>query len=236
MRTHQAETLPPGAISARPRTNGKGGRKAAHRDGARIAKTKSRGIPLSWYPVLARPWSHSLAGPVEARGILAMAFGLLALSCSWNSPTVLARAFALYAIVAAAAAMVAGLRVSSRSLLFVALVDALTGTFLLLPGALGQLELPHLVGAWAMLTGVLDMFAAGAFRRTEGTQWLQGGAGGVSILLGMAAGTLSGTGDANVLGGWMGAMTLLFGVLCVAEAARESVRPVSAIERRRRRA
>jgi uncharacterized membrane protein HdeD (DUF308 family) len=205
-----------------------------HRGRDRIGEPKSRSLASSWSSVFARPWRHSLAGPVAARGILAMAFGVFALSGSWGSPAGLARAFALYAIAGAAAALVAGLRVFSRSLLFVALVNALTGGLVLLPGALGELELPHLVGAWAMLTGVLDMFAAGAFRRTEGTEWFQGGAGGVSILLGMAAGTLSGAKNAIVLGGWLGAMSLLFGVLCVAAAARESVRPVT-VQRRKRR-
>jgi uncharacterized membrane protein HdeD (DUF308 family) len=176
----------------------------------------SGGVSSRW--VKGRPWRDSVGGPMATRGILAIAFGILALSGSWISTAALETGFAVYLVLAAAAALVTGLRVNSRPLLFVALADSLIGALLFMPGALGDLELPHLIGAWAMLTGILEMFAAGAFRRSPATKWFHASAGVASILLGVIVGAVPGF-DSAATGGWLGALSVFFGVLCLAAAA-----------------
>jgi uncharacterized membrane protein HdeD (DUF308 family) len=192
-----------------------GGRLGGSRPGERGLREKAGAAG----PILARPRRPALGGPMAVRGVFAIAFGFFAFSGAWISATGLARGFTLYAVVAAAAALVAGSRVRSRSLVLVAVVNLLTGFLLVLPGGLGDLELPHLVGAWAMLTGILEVFAAGAMRRLPGIEWIQASAGGMSILLGIALGALSGF-TTSGLAGSLGAMSVLFGVLCIAAAAR----------------
>ena len=161
----------------------------------------------------------AIARPMAWRGIFAILFGIFAVSGAWGSTRVLAFVFGVYAGLEAFAALMSGLGLRNRSLVILAVIDSLTGAFFVLQPELQLLTFSYVVGAWAMLTGILEMFAAGAFRRSFETKRMQAGAGAVSIALGFGLGIYPELSPAS-LAGWLGATMLLFGCLSVLAAAR----------------
>jgi uncharacterized membrane protein HdeD (DUF308 family) len=161
----------------------------------------------------------AIARPMAWRGIFAILFGIFALSNAWGSTGALALVFGIYAALEALAALMAGLRLKNRSLVLLAVVDSLTGAFFLLRPELKLLTFSYVVGAWAMLTGVLEVLASGAFRRSRPTQRVQAAAGFTSIALGVGLGIYPELG-ARDLAGWLGATMVVFGCLCVLAASR----------------
>jgi uncharacterized membrane protein HdeD (DUF308 family) len=162
------------------------------------------------------------------RGIFAILFGLFAVSGAGDSPGALALMFGIYVAFEAVAALMTGLALGNRSLVLLAVVDSLTGALFLLLPALPLITLSYVLGAWAMLTGVLEVFAAGAFKRSRKTERAQAGAGVVSIALGFALGIYPEL-AAPDLAGWLGAAMMLFGCLCILAAARVRFDPASVV-------
>ena len=152
------------------------------------------------------------------RGACALAFALWALQPGVRRESV-AAALGLYAVAEALPALIAGLRIGSRSLVILAIVDSLTGSLLLLRPGIGHLAFVYVAGAWAMLTGILEMFAAGAFRASSRTEWLQASAGGVSVVLGLVLGIFPSL-PAGALPRVLGVAILLTGGLTLGVAGR----------------
>jgi len=161
----------------------------------------------------------AIARPMAWRGIFAILFGIFALSGAWGSTGALALVFGIYAAFEALAALMSGLGLKNRSLGIRAVVDSLTGAFFLLQPELKLLTFSYIVGAWAMLTGVLEVIAAGALRRSRPTQRVQAAAGFTSIALGVGLGIYPELGPKD-LAGWLGATMVFFGSLCLLAAAR----------------
>jgi uncharacterized membrane protein HdeD (DUF308 family) len=164
-------------------------------------------------------YREAIARPMAWRGIFAILFGLFAVSGARRSPAALALAFGVYASLEAVAALMTAIGLENRSLILLAVVDSLTAAFILLMPDLPLITLSHVLGAWAMLTGVLEVFAAGALKRSRKTERAQAGAGVVSIALGFALGIYPELAPAD-LAGWLGAAMMLFGCLCILAAAR----------------
>lgn len=168
---------------------------------------------------MARHW-YTLA----IRGVLAILFGILA----FLAPGVFAATFALlvgaYFLVDGLLALVAAVRFGHRDNRWWALL--LEGVFGLLAGIVTFLNplgtavaLVYLVGAWALITGVMEIVAAVQLRRViHGEFWLVV-AGIVSVALGLALFAHPGTG---ILAGAfiIGAYALVFGIALVALAFR----------------
>ncbi len=158
------------------------------------------------------------------RGVLAILFGILA----FLAPGVFAATFALlvgaYFLIDGILALIAAARFGHRDNRWWPLV--LEGAFGLLAGILTfrnplatAVGLVYLVGAWALITGVMELVAAAQLRRViQGEGWLIL-AGVVSVALGLALFAHPGTG---VLAGafLIGAYALVFGVALVALAFR----------------
>jgi len=172
----------------------------------------------------------SIARPMAWRGIFAILFGVFAVSGAWGTPRALALVFGIYAAFEALAALMTGFSLKNRSLVVLAGVDSLTGAFFLLLPDLPLITFSHVLGAWAMLTGVLELFAAGALKRSRKTERAQAGAGVVSIALGFGLGIYPELGPAQ-LAGWLGATMMIFGCLCILAAARVRFGPASAVSR-----
>jgi drug/metabolite transporter (DMT)-like permease len=175
-------------------------------------------------------YRETIARPMAWRGIFAILFGLFAVSGALGAPSALALVFGLYAAFEALAALMTGLGLKNRSLVVLAVVDSLTGAFFLLNPDLPLFTFSHVVGAWAMLTGVLELFAAGALRRSRKTERAQAAAGVVSVALGFVLGIYPELGPAD-LAGWLGAAMMLFGCLCILAAARVRFGPASVVSR-----
>jgi len=153
------------------------------------------------------------------RGACAILFGLFAISGAWSSTAGLAVAFGIYGAFEALGALVAGRRSGNPALLWIAAADGLAATFFLLRHDLGVLTFSYAVGAWAMLTGILELVSAAAIRDSRTTRRAQKAAGIVSIALGFGLGVYPELGPAE-LAGWLGATMILFGCFCILAAAR----------------
>lgn len=173
-------------------------------------------------------YREAIARPMAWRGIFAILFGLFAVSGAWGSPAALALAFGVYASFEAIAALMTAIGLENRSLILLAVVDSLTAAFFLLLPDLPLITLSYVLGAWALLTGVLEVFAAGALKRSRKTERAQAGAGVVSIALGFALGIYPELAPAD-LAGWLGAAMMLFGCLCILAAARVRFGPASVV-------
>ena len=164
-------------------------------------------------------YREKFAGAMAWRGILAMIFGLYAFSRAWDSTRGLALAFGVYVALEALAAFAAGVSLKNRSLLVIAAVDSATVAFFLLATEPGLLTFSHVLGAWAMLTGILELFAAGALRRSPAAERAQAAAGIVSIALGVGLAVFPELGPGD-LAGWLGSMMTLYGCFCTLAAAQ----------------
>lgn len=171
-------------------------------------------------PLLGRHLRReTLSRPMAWRGGCAILFGVFAFSRTWNSTQALVLAFGVYAAFEALAAFLAAFGLRNRPLAVIAAVDAIAAASFLFGPAPPLLTFSHVLGAWAMLTGILELFAAGALRRPLRTERAQAAAGVVSILLGIGLGIFPELGSAE-LAGWLGATMILFGCFCVLAAAR----------------
>jgi uncharacterized membrane protein HdeD (DUF308 family) len=149
------------------------------------------------------------------RGILAIAFGLLAVSVATESGGALAFVFATYAMLDSIGALATALTLRNRFSFGIAILDALAGGYVLLVSPPEPVSLAHVIGAWAMATGILELFAAGAPRRNPEVRMRA--AGVVSLLLGLILAIWPDM-PLTSTAGWTGAMLLSFGCLCLVAA------------------
>lgn len=175
---------------------------------------RTAGADASAYPgsVVRRRLSVVLA----VRGVLAIAFGILALV--WPGVTLLALAllFAAYTLVDGVGMIAGGLgaeRDRGRRWAYVlagalGIVAGLLAA--LLPG-LTVLLLVVLAGCWALVTGVLEIAAAVRLRHHPATAWPTGLVGLVSVVAGVVVLVLPGVG-ALALATVLGTYALVAGV------------------------
>jgi uncharacterized membrane protein HdeD (DUF308 family) len=168
---------------------------------------------------LARNW-----WALAIRGVAAIIFGLLALFMPGVTLAALILLFGAYAIVDGVFNLVAALRgrVEERSRWLLSLeglvsIGAGIAAFTL-PG-LTALVLLYVIGAWAVITGILEIVAAIRLRDEIPNEWWLVAGGVVSVIFGVllfaapAAGAL-----ALVL--WIGIYAIVFGALLVGLAFR----------------
>ena len=129
---------------------------------------------------------HRLALLLEVRGLLAVAFGVVVLA--WPGITLLALAivFAVYVLADAIGMLVSGVetRGSRRwSYVLAGVVGLIAGLAAAFWPGVTVLVLVLWAGAWAVVTGVLEI--AGAVRRAGSGRWLIALAGVLSIVAGL---------------------------------------------------
>lgn len=168
--------------------------------------------------VLTRNW-----WALALRGVVAIAFGVVAFLRPGLTLEIFVLLFAVYAIVDGIFAIVGGVYAAEQHerswpLFVEGLLDVAAGVIILLWPGLSLLVFVIFVGAWAVVTGIALLIAAFRLRRLHG-EWLLVVNGLVSLLLGTyflffpIAGVI-------VLAWWIGIYALIFGVLLIALALR----------------
>jgi uncharacterized membrane protein HdeD (DUF308 family) len=158
------------------------------------------------------------------RGILAIAFGVLAFLWPGLALASLVLLFGAYALLDGVASIVIGL--TGRGVQENRLWLILGGVFGVLVGVLTfvwpgitELALVYFIAAWAIITGVFSVVAAVQLRKEIENEWLLGIAGAVSVLAGLYMAAFPGAGALALI--WLiAAYAIVFGVLMIGLALR----------------
>jgi uncharacterized membrane protein HdeD (DUF308 family) len=155
------------------------------------------------------------------RGVLAVAFGLVALLRPDLTILALAIAFGIFAIVDGVARAVDAVRNRDRERWWVGLLMGLLGVIagvvaLLWPG-ITAVALTILVAAWALVTGIVEIVTAVRLRRSARGVWLLGLAGALSVVAGILL-LIEPVSGAIGLAVLIGAFAIVYGVALAAVA------------------
>lgn len=150
------------------------------------------------------------------RGILAIAFGLLAIIWPGLTIGVLVVLFGIYVIFEGFLALSAAFRHRQRPIWWVLLLEGLAGIvvgiFAFIWPGLTAVILLIFIAIWAILTGILEIAAAIQLRRQLKGEWALGLTGVLSIMIGVLLLSNPGAGALAVV--WLiGIYAILFGVL-----------------------
>jgi uncharacterized membrane protein HdeD (DUF308 family) len=169
--------------------------------------------------VIVRNW-WSLA----IRGLFAILLG--AITFVWPGITLgaLVLLFGAYALIDGVMSLVGAIRASASherwgALLFEGVAGLVAGAVTLLWPAITLVVLIAVIGAWAIVTGVFEIFAAWRLRKHVAGEWLLALSGVASFIFGVLL-LLMPLAGALVLALWLGAYSLVFGVLLIALSFR----------------
>ena len=158
---------------------------------------------------------------VALRGVFAILFGLAALLLAPATLGALVLVFGVYMLVDGVIAIVSGVRAAAHHerwgvFVFEGIIDILAGLAALLAPGLTLVVLIFMMGAWAVVTGALVLWAG--FRALHAKGWLIA-AGAISVIWGILlfAAPIAG---ALVLTWFMGGYALFFGVAMLVLAFR----------------
>jgi uncharacterized membrane protein HdeD (DUF308 family) len=123
------------------------------------------------------------------RGAAALVFGYLAFTSPGTTLEALVIVYGAYALFDGAVSLVAGIRMTSAGgnawmLIVGGLVSLAAGVVTFAWPGPTALALVYIIGAWAVVTGVLQIMAAVELRREISGEWLVGLSGVLSILFG----------------------------------------------------
>jgi uncharacterized membrane protein HdeD (DUF308 family) len=162
---------------------------------------------------------------VVGRGVLAIVFGLVALFMPGLTWMALLAVFAAYAFVdgIASVAMAVTRRQPAQvrwwMLLLWGLAGIAIGAMIVFWPIRTSLAYLYLLGAWGIVTGVVEIVAAIRLRRELEGEWLLALAGVLSIAFGVVLFTRPVAG-ALALVWWLGTWAIVFGVLLIALGIR----------------
>jgi uncharacterized membrane protein HdeD (DUF308 family) len=158
------------------------------------------------------------------RGILAIAFGVLAFIWPGSALGALVLLFGAYALLDGVASIVVGLtgRGAQENRLWLMLggvFGVIVGVLTFVWPDITALALVYFIAAWAIITGVFSIVAAVQLRKEIDNEWLLGIAGALSILAGLYMAAFPGAG-ALALTWLIAAYAIVFGILLIALALR----------------
>ncbi|MGH2351177.1 MAG: HdeD family acid-resistance protein [Chloroflexota bacterium] len=164
--------------------------------------------------MLARNW-----WAVALRGLLAVIFGVLAFVWPGITLGALVLLFGAYALVDGIFALIGAVRAGSgqnRSpLVLEGIAGVAAGVLTFIWPGITALVLLYLIATWAIVTGVLEVWAAIRLREEISNEWLLGLGGVASILFGILLVIFPGAGALTVV--WLiAAYAVVFGVLLIA--------------------
>ncbi len=163
---------------------------------------------------LARHWRW-----IALRGVVAILFGLATFLNPAATLLVLVVLFGAYAIVDGTAMVISALgqRHEERwgTLLVGGIIGILAGALTLFVPGLTVLALVLLIGAWALVMGVIEIAAAVRLRREITGEWMFIVAGCLAVIFGLLVVAAPSAG-ALVIMLWLGAYALVSGILLVA--------------------
>lgn len=158
-------------------------------------------------------------GWVVLRGVLAVLFGLIAFTRPGAMVFSMVLVFGVYAFIAGIATVIAAAR-SGRAgdswgaLLLDGLLGIAVGVVAVVWPASTALAFVWMIGAWAILTGILEIASAVRLRKLIQHEWLLGIAGALSVAFGLLMFYRPVAGGLAVVW-WLGAYALLFGVMMI---------------------
>jgi uncharacterized membrane protein HdeD (DUF308 family) len=159
---------------------------------------------------------------IALRGVAAVIFGLLALNAPAVAVLSLVLVFGIYAIVDGALALSLAIRGTGESqgdIIARGLVSILAGGIALAWPGITLFALLFVIAAWAVVGGILEIVTAIRHRQQLTREWLLVVEGALSIAFGVIL-FLAPLAGAIVLGLWVGAYALVFGVLMIAAGLR----------------
>ncbi len=164
--------------------------------------------------LLARHWWSPVL-----RGLVAIVVGIIALALPGITLGALVILFGVYSLIDGIAAVMAAYRSSKAGerwgvLLFEGIAGVITAVVAFSWPAITALVLIYLIGAWALVTGVLEVVAAVRLRKHIAGEWLLALSGVASVLFGIfvLAVPLAG---ALAIALWIGIYSLVFGVILI---------------------
>jgi uncharacterized membrane protein HdeD (DUF308 family) len=171
--------------------------------------------------VLSRNW-----WAIALRGVAAIIFGVLAFVLPGITLAALIVLFGAYAIVDGIFNLVAAARGEADQrgeprwwLVLEGIVSIAAGLVAFVWPGLTALTLVYLIGAWAIVTGVLEIVAAVRLRQRIANEWWLVLSGALSIVFGVLVMLAPGAG-ALAMVFWIGAYAIIFGALLVGLAFR----------------
>jgi uncharacterized membrane protein HdeD (DUF308 family) len=158
------------------------------------------------------------------RGILAIAFGVLAFIWPAGVLGTLVLLFGAYALLDGVASIIIGLtgggsQDSRLWLILGGVFGVLVGVLTFVWPNITELALIYFIAAWAIITGVFSVVAAVQLRKEIENEWLLGIAGALSVLAGLYMAAFPGAGALALV--WLiGAYAIVFGLLLIGLALR----------------
>jgi uncharacterized membrane protein HdeD (DUF308 family) len=153
------------------------------------------------------------------RGILAIAFGLMAYAWPGLTIAVLVLFWGAYALVDGIFAIVAGIRSKWGSVILLGALGIAAGAVTFLWPAITALALLYLIAFWAIFAGVLQIAAAVRLRREVQGEWLWILSGIAMIILGAILVVHPGAGALSVI--WLiASFAVVWGILLIVLSIR----------------
>jgi uncharacterized membrane protein HdeD (DUF308 family) len=159
---------------------------------------------------------------VAIRGFAAVVFGVLTYLFPAITLAGLVLLFGAYAIVEGVFNLIAAARGQGGpwwALALEGLVSIAAGVVAFVYPAITALALLYVIGAWAVITGVLEIVAAVRLRAHIRDEWWLGLSGALSIIFGVLVMAFPGAGALAVVL-WIGAYAVVFGAMLIALAFR----------------
>jgi uncharacterized membrane protein HdeD (DUF308 family) len=172
----------------------------------RLQREEELGIASKW-------------GWVVLRGVVAILFGLLTFSHPGAITLGLVLTFGAYAFIGGVAAIVSAARreragASWGALLAEGILGIAVAVIAVLWPASAALAFVWVIGAWALMTGALEIGTAVRLRKVIDHEWTLGLAGGISIAFGLLMLLRPAVGGLAVVF-WLGGYAFVIGILLV---------------------
>lgn len=192
----------------------------------------STGMDAAMHSGYASRESNTFVGQIAdrwwtlvVRGLVAIAFGIIAWVAPRTSVTAIVYVFGAYAVIDGVVHLASATRAVKRDgvgpgwLIFQGLVSIAAGIVAFAWTELTALMLVMVIASWAVLTGIAELVAAVRMRREIEGEWLLATAGVLSIVFGGVLFAAPGAGAVALL--WIiGAYAVVFGVTLIGLGAR----------------
>ncbi len=183
------------------------------------AAPAKKNSPFTFDPARSEALSEILAESwwaVGLRGLLGIIFGLICLLTPGIALGAFIILFAAYMLVDGVFAIISGIKAARNGerwalLILEGVVDLAAGAIAALWPAITLVALIWVIAIWAIVSGVLMLFAAFALSHTHGRWWLA--LGGIASIIFGALMVIEPLVGAVVLTWWIGAYALVFGVV-----------------------
>ncbi len=126
---------------------------------------------------------------VALRGLVAVIFGVIALTRPSDTAAAVVILVALFVLVDGVLSLVAAIRASRPNWafpMFEGILGVVIGILALVMPRITAMVFAVLIGIWALVTGIIELVMASRLRGQFGSNWLLGVAGGLSVIFGIA--------------------------------------------------